>query len=392
MNSLNHNIFVPEQDIKVQDIRDIKLELIESEPEPLHLYFTNGLARAKVENGEIHLTLEQLNSFNQKYKNILIDRETTQPECEKGLTSRKNYQQFYKKVDGKLVCLSCGTQYDSTHGIHYHLNHTICGFGDKERVAPKKDFRGYYARDSDKFVCLGCSQKYETIRGVHYHLNNKKCGKLSPDKFQLQSVISQLSPQPNLTSDSSSPENGSKRSSPKKNYLKFYKREGKICFCVGCGTKYQSIHGMHNHLNSTKCGFGEKFKSSPKTSYVQFYRKEEEQLICNTCNISYSSMHGMHYHLNSTTCGFGAKEGVAQKRNYQDFYTKEDNKYICNHCSFKVEYLQGIHRHLRNCSGYLDFNEKVQEIKEVKSPPKVIKTIIYSENENMNYIGHDESL
>ena len=390
MNSLTHSVFVSEPDIEVhevQDIRDIKLEVIE--PEPLQLYLTNGLARAKVENGEIHLTLDQLNSVN--HKKIFFHGHNNQTESEKGHTSRKNYQQFYKKVEGKLVCLSCDSQYDSTHGIHYHLNHTVCGFGDKEKVAPKKDFRGYYARDNDKFVCLGCSQRYETIRGVHYHLNNKKCGKLSPDKFQLQSVISQLSPQSSAPLDRSSTEDGVQKTSAKKNYLKFYKKEGKTCVCIGCDTRYQSIHGMHNHLNSTKCGFGEKFKSSPKTSYVQFYRKEEEQLICNSCNITYSSMHGMHYHLNSTTCGFGVKEGVVQKRNYQDSYTKEDNKYICNHCSFKVEYLQGIHRHLRNCCGYVDLTDKDEDITPVKSS-KVLKTIIFSGNENMNYIGHDESL
>ena len=51
MNSLTHSVFVSEPDIEVhevQDIRDIKLEVIE--PEPLQLYLTNGLARAKVEN------------------------------------------------------------------------------------------------------------------------------------------------------------------------------------------------------------------------------------------------------------------------------------------------------------------------------------------------------
>ena len=165
-----------------------------------------------------------------------------------------------------------------------------------------------------------------------------------------------------------------------------------MCVCNGCDSRYQSIHGMHNHLNSTKCGFGNKFKSSPKTSYVQFYRKEEEQLICNNCHISYSSMHGMHYHLNSTTCGFGVKEGVAQKRNYQDSYTKEENTYICNHCSFKVEYLQGIHRHLRNCCGVTEINDEVVNAKIIKSVQKVFKPVIFSGNENMNYIGHDESL
>ena len=306
---------------------------------------------------------------------------------------RKSYQQFYRKVDNKWICLSCNTQYDSTHGIHYHLNHTICGFGDKERVAPKKDFRGYYTRDNDKFVCLGCSQRYETIRGVHYHLNNKKCGKLSPDQFQIQPVFVL----PQVKPEETPPDGGIKIASPKRNYLKFYKKQDKVCICFGCGSRYHSIHGMHNHLNSTKCGFGEKFRSTPKTSYTQFYRKEEDKLICNCCNITYNSMHGMHYHLNSTKCGFGAKDRVATKRSYQDFYTKENKSFVCNHCHYRVEYLQGIHRHLRNCPGYNSYPNPSEPSLEdttinIDKSPKIVKTIIYSENENMNYIGHDASL
>ena len=223
MNS--HSVFVSEPDIEI-DISDVKLEVID--PEPLQLYFTDGSARAKIENGEIHLTLDQLNKVQEKF---IFEGESHQSQTEKGPTTlRKNYQQFYKKVEGKLVCLSCGSQYDSTHGIHYHLNHTICGFGDKEKVAPKKDFRGYYARDNDKFVCLGCSQRYETIRGVHYHLNNKKCGKLSPDKFQVHSVISQLSPQSSVSPERACNEDGEQRSPTKKNYLKFTRRKARCVF------------------------------------------------------------------------------------------------------------------------------------------------------------------
>ena len=300
---------------------------------------------------------------------------------------RKNYQQFYRKSDNKLICLTCDAQYDSTHGMHYHLNNTVCGFGDKQRVAAKKTFRDHYTRDSEnKFVCLGCSQKYETIRGVHYHLSNKKCGKLTKDELVSTAGID-LDPLKPLES----------KIVIKKNYLGLYSKEGKISVCNTCGSKYHSIHGIHTHLNKTKCGFGEKFKRSPKTNYTVLYSRKDDKLICNGCHVIYNSMHGMHYHLNSTKCGFGDKERLAQKRSYQDFYTKEGSVYTCNHCQYKIEYLQGMHRHLRSCDGFIQIVTESSSspgtvISSVKPAPKLIKTIIYSDNETMNFIGHDSGL
>ena len=318
------------------------------------------------------------------------------------LACRRNYQQFYRKELDKWVCLTCETKYDSTHGIHYHLNHTTCGFGDKERMAPKKDFKCFYTRENDKFVCVNCSQRYDTIRGVHYHLNNKKCGQIPPrNLLPIQ-----------LDAPHSSQIKGKRsQSGPKRNYLKFYRKEENVCVCLTCGSRYQSVHGMHNHLNLTKCGFGEKFKSNPKTNYTQFYRKEDEKLICNSCGIHYSSMHGMHYHLNSTKCGYGAKDKVTPKRNYQDFYSKVDNSYVCNHCQYKIEYLQGIHRHLRGCSGVSQGHGSVmmadtpqeeritiispapsEQLSEVKHYKQVTVTAHTVSADNLSFIGHDDSL
>lgn len=151
------------------------------ESDPLHLYFTsNGLSAGKMETGEIHLTLDQLTG---KYRQVWIEAPeeinnhlNTQTEKAKITNSRsvtrvqtikeskigfrRNYQQFYRKEDDKWICLSCQAKYDSTHGIHYHLNHTTCGFGDKQKMAPKKDFRCFYTRENDKFVCVNCSQRY----------------------------------------------------------------------------------------------------------------------------------------------------------------------------------------------------------------------------------------
>ena len=312
------------------------------------------------------------------------------------LVCRRNYQQFYRKELDKWVCLTCETKNDSTHGIHYHLNHTTSGFGDKEKMAPKKDFKCFYTRENDKFVCVNCSQRYDTIRGVHYHLNNKKCGQIPPRNLL---PIQLDAPHTSQIKAKRS------QSGPKRNYLKFYRKEENVCVCLTCGSRYQSVHGMHNHLNLTKCGFGEKFKSNPKTNYTQFYRKEDEKLICNSCGIHYSSMHGMHYHLNSTKCGYGAKDKVTPKRNYQDFYSKVDNSYVCNHCQYKIEYLQGIHRHLRGCDGSVVMTETPQEeritiispapsdqLSELKHYKQVTVTAHTVSSDNLSFIGHDDSL
>lgn len=398
MNSLPHSLFIGDTEMKVKS--DVKIEVIESDP--LHLYFStsNGLGSGKMETGEIHLTLDQLSG---KYRQVWIEapedsinsQAPTQADKAKITNSRRNYQQFYRKEVDKWICLSCEAKYDSTHGIHYHLNHTTCGFGDKQKMAPKKDFRCFYTRENEKFVCVNCSQRYDTIRGVHYHLNNKKCGQIPPRN---------LLPVQLDTPQSSEMKAKRSQPGPKRNYLKFYRKENNQCVCLSCGTRYQSVHGMHNHLNLTKCGFGEKFKSSPKTNYTQFYRKEDEKLICNSCGIHYSSMHGMHYHLNSTKCGYGAKDKVTPKRNYQEFYTKVENSYICNHCQYKIDYLQGIHRHLRNCDGSgLGSDPLHQEKITIISPAptelepavkykQVTVTAHTGHHADINFIGHDQNL
>ena len=115
-------------------------------------------------------------------------------------------------------------------------------------------------------------------------------------------------------------------------------------------------------------------------------------------------MHGMHYHLNSTKCGYGAKDKVTPKRNYQEFYTKVENSYICNHCQYKIDYLQGIHRHLRNCDGSgLGAGPLHQEKITIISPAptelepavkykQVTVTAHTGHHADINFIGHDQNL
>ena len=127
--------------------------------------------------------------------------------------------------------------------------------------------------------------------------------------------------------------------------------------------------------------------------------------MCIACGIQYNSMHGMHYHLNSTKCGFGAKEKVTPKTNYQEFYTKVESSFFCNRCDFRIEYLQGIHRHLRICAGIHsasqvhmpnvledtsdDLNQKIKEEKVFPTSNELATNFFET---TMNYIGHDESL
>ena len=47
---------------------DVKIEVIESDP--LHLYFSSNVGNNKMDSGEIHLTLDQLNG---KYRQVWIE-------------------------------------------------------------------------------------------------------------------------------------------------------------------------------------------------------------------------------------------------------------------------------------------------------------------------------
>ena len=208
---------------------------------------------------------------------------------------KNDYKSLYMKEGGQLICCGCGTVYHSEHGMYYHLKGTKCGYGDKEKPTPKKDFTPFYKVENCIYICLVCGVNYDSIRGMHYHLN-KKCGADAKLK-----VFHPKSP----TSD------GQKKSpsGEKKNYKQFYRKEDNSTFtCLGCETVYYSSHGVHSHLNKTKCGFGDKFRSPPKTCYLQLYRRVGDQWFCLGCGLIYGSSTGVHHHLNNTRCGFGEKE------------------------------------------------------------------------------------
>jgi hypothetical protein len=252
-----------------------------------------------------------------------------------------NYKSMYMKDAGQLICCGCGSVYNSEHGMHYHLKLTTCGFGTKEKSPPKKDYTPFYKVENNIHICLVCGVNYDTIRGMHYHLQ-KKCGAAAQAKVYSPKLVTskELISTPR----------------EKKNYKQFYRKEDDSTFnCLGCETVYQSSRGVHSHLNTTKCGFGDKFRSPPKTCYLKMYRREGDQFVCLGCGKSYGSNRGVHHHLNNTKCGFGEKENGPPRRNYTSLYNKEDGLYECKRCAFKVPYIHGIHRHIKSCvAGFLE--------------------------------------
>jgi len=281
---------------------------------------------------------------------------------------RKKHKELYHKVDGQWRCNNCDSSYDSNHGIYYHLKHTKCGFGYKTKSKPKKDWSLMYRREAGIFICQLCDKNYETIRGVHYHLRKTVCGE---KEDMIKEMARKQEEEGKIVMDGligdNLPENGLCLGQPgwklqgkkgvsgpnRKNYKQFYRKEDETSICLSCDSKYYSIHGMHNHLNNTRCGFGDKFVSRPKTSYLDLYHKESEnKFVCLGCKNTYNSMHGLHYHLNRTRCGFGHKETMQTKRNYLGLYKRTEDippQFSCNACGFTMGYLTGIHRHLKEC-------------------------------------------
>lgn len=235
------------------------------------------------------------------------------------------------------------------------------------------NWSSFYTKQDDIFSCLTCSKVYESVNGIHYHL------KTSTPCTNTVMVVKQ-----------EESKDGGQTSLPsyRRDYRHLYTKgpQGEL-LCLGCGVQYVSIHGLHCHLNSTSCGFGEKMsKGKVKNSYTGLYRKESDSsFICLGCSTSYSSMHGLHYHLNKTRCGYGEQEKCQPKRNYKGLYARrEDNLYCClgPGCGYSISYLTGMHRHLRECPAAGMCGSIVQEVvqePEHQQPVKPEPTIINDE-------------
>jgi len=337
-------------------------------------------------------------------------------EAEDGCDSEVYPKQKYNKLksfegtlfrrDGtKWECLGCSSIYDSNHGLYYHLKTTKCGFGQKDRGKPKAKWNQYYSKQGDAFSCIACGKIYETIRGIHYHLSKTSvscavpgaCGEMakreegSGPKMSWSSFYTRreelfvcltcdkeyesvngmhyhLKTTPACTTnfvvvkqeEEVVPQleeevEGRPMPSYRRDYRHLYSKgpQGEL-ECLACGVQYLSVHGLHCHLNTTSCGFGEKSsKGRIKTSYAGLYRKESDScFVCLGCGSPYSSMHGLHYHLNRTRCGYGEQEKCQTKRNYKGLYVRQaDSLYHClgPGCGYAISYLTGMHRHLREC-------------------------------------------
>ena len=47
---------------------------------------------------------------------------------------------------------------------------TKCGFGAKEKVTPKKNYQEFYTKVDTSFLCNRCDFKIEYLQGIHRHL------------------------------------------------------------------------------------------------------------------------------------------------------------------------------------------------------------------------------
>merc|ERR1719186_934965 len=242
------------------------------------------------------------------------------------------------------------------------------------RLHFKKDFTPFYKLENGIAICLVCSANYNNMKDMHHHLK-KKCG--VEEKLKTSD--------PKITEGQMRSKGGKKE----KDYTQFYKKEDDSTLtCLSCETVYYSLSGLHSHLNTTNCGFGDKFRSAAKPKnisgrgqkrspeenkdpkitltegqtrsqcgkkekyYTQFYRKEDDSTYtCLGCEAAYYSLSGLHSHLNVTKCGFGDKLRSATQTSYLELYKKEGDQWTCLGCETVYYSLSGLHSHLNttNC-------------------------------------------
>ena len=232
---------------------------------------------------------------------------------------------LYRKENSEYVCCTCKSRYKSISGIYTHLNTMVCGHGTKKREETR-NFKldlGLYSSEGSQFQCTGCMKRYNSLAGVHKHLEtNDECGLRTPQiEEQMKSV--------------------KKKPVPTKNFKDLYIKEDGQFICLACEAYYQSIRGIHHHLNKN-C-------KAVKGKHKGLYRKENSEYVCCTCKSRYKSLSGIYTHLNTMVCGHGTKKRE-EKRNFRDLYIKEDGKFICLVCAANYQSIKGIHYHLNKKS------------------------------------------
>jgi len=280
---------------------------------------------------------------------------------------KRNYKDFYMKEEDKLICCGCGFIYYSEHGMYYHLKSTTCGFGSREKAPANKDYTPFYTFVDNYYSCIVCELKYDSIRGIHRHLQ-EKCG---------------VDAKPKVTPKPERPKKPKVKRN-KEEYEQFFRKndDESTYICNGCESVYQSTKGIHSHLDTTYCGFGDRYRSAPKACYLDMYRKSEGHYICLRCDRSYTSNKGVLSHLKVTKCGYGDKDYTPPRRSYALMYVKDDDgQFVCKRCSFKGSYMQAMHRHLRTCAA--SFLEELQKLGDSQGS---------SDSDYINQLGLEEQM
>ena len=79
--------------------------------------------------------------------------------------------------------------------MHYHLNSTKCGYGAKDKVTPKRNYQDFYSKVENSYICNHCQYKIEYLQGIHRHLRNCD-GSLAMSETPQEERITIISPAP----------------------------------------------------------------------------------------------------------------------------------------------------------------------------------------------------
>ena len=180
---------------------------------------------------------------------------------------------LYKKENSEYVCCSCNSRYKSISGMNNHFNTMVCGFGTKTEKKVKRSYLGLYSSEGSQFQCTGCMKKYNSIRGVHRHLEtHDECGlRTIPLNDEMKSV--------------------KKKPVPTKNFKDLYIKQDGQFICLACEAYYQSIKGIHHHLNKKSCWLDK------QKSLKELYMKDGTKYFCSKCSSEFNNYFGVWRHL-----------------------------------------------------------------------------------------------
>ena len=192
------------------------------------------------------------------------------------------YSGLFRRVEGVRRCLACPSTFLSDQGVYRHLATKVCGFGPGEVGAPKRDWSPLYRREGGLLRCSSCLLEFHQMHQVHRHLASSPCGAA----VEVQGASPRaLVPQPR---------------EGRRSYQGMYKQTSSSSWaCSSCGLAFMSQHGVHNHLQRTTCGFGERPPSGGRRSLRSHYRREGGEHLCSHCTAVYRSIRGVHNHLST---------------------------------------------------------------------------------------------